>query len=110
MGALLRLTVSALLAAGVASAVALTLFIERSLNRPIRLLLASMAAVERGDLAEAPRLPRKDEMGDLAVGYGRMLRRIRESHPTLGEYLAARIKTGYLCGYSADPGAVVWEL
>jgi len=69
-----------LLVAGVASAVALTLFIERSLNRPIRLLLASMAAVERGDLAEAPRLPRQDEMGDLAVGYGRMLRRIRESH------------------------------
>ncbi len=68
-----------LLVAGVASVVALTLFIERSLNRPIRLLLASMAAVERGGLAEAPRLPRRDEMGQLAAGYGRMLRRIRES-------------------------------
>jgi len=69
-----------LLVAGVATIVALTLFIERSVNRPIRLLLASMAAVERGDLTEAPRLPRKDEMGELAVGYTRMLRRIRESH------------------------------
>jgi two-component system, NtrC family, sensor kinase len=68
-----------LLVAGVTSVAALTLFIERSLNRPIRLLLASMGAVERGDPAEAPSLPRKDEMGRLAVGYGRMLRRIRES-------------------------------
>ena len=68
-----------LLVAGLASIVALTLFIERALNRPIRLLLASMAAVERGELTEAPRLRRNDEMGELAVGYGRMLRRIRES-------------------------------
>jgi len=68
-----------LLVAGIATIVGLTLFIERSLNRPIRLLLASMAAVERGDLAEAPRLPRNDEMGDLAVGYARMLGRIRTS-------------------------------
>ena len=68
-----------LLVAGVATIVALTLFIERSLNRPIRLLLASMAAVERGNLTEAPRLSRNDEMGELAVGYERMLRRIRES-------------------------------
>ena len=68
-----------LLVAGVASIVALTLFIERGLNRPIRLLLDSMAAVERGDLSEAPRLARQDEMGQLAAGYGRMLRRIRES-------------------------------
>jgi len=68
-----------LLVAGVASIAALTLFIERGLNRPIRLLLASMAAVERGDLTKAPLLARNDEMGELAGGYARMLRRIRES-------------------------------
>jgi signal transduction histidine kinase len=68
-----------LLVAGVATIVALTLFIERGLNRPIRLLLASMAAVERGDLTATPPLTRRDEMGELAVGFARMLRRIRES-------------------------------
>ncbi len=68
-----------LLVAGIASSVALTLFIERGLNRPIRLLLASMAAVERGERGEPPRLPRQDEMGQLAAGYERMLRRVRES-------------------------------
>jgi class 3 adenylate cyclase len=31
------------------------------------------------------------------------LGRIRESHPSLGQYLAAHIKTGYLCAYLPDP-------
>lgn len=69
-----------LLVAGVTTIVTLALFIERGLNRPIRLLLASMAAVERGDLTSPPALTRRDEMGELAVGFTRMLRRIRESH------------------------------
>jgi non-specific serine/threonine protein kinase len=56
------------------------------------------SASERARLTVTKRI--KDALG-----------RIRESHPALGEYLVARIKTGYLCGYSADPGAaVVWEL
>ncbi len=69
-----------LLVAGVATIVALTVFIERGLNRPIRLFLASMTAVERGDLAATPPSMRRDEMGELAVGFTRMLDRIRESH------------------------------
>jgi non-specific serine/threonine protein kinase len=31
------------------------------------------------------------------------LGKVRESHPSLGEYLAQRIKTGYLCAYLPDP-------
>jgi class 3 adenylate cyclase len=56
------------------------------------------SASERARLTVTKRI--KDALG-----------RIRESHPALGEHLATRIKTGYLCGYSADPAApVVWEL
>lgn len=56
-----------------------TLFMERSINRPIRALLQTMAAVERGDLTAAPQIVRRDEMGQLADGLAHMLRRIRES-------------------------------
>ena len=58
----------------------LALFTQRSINRPIRELLGTMAAVERGDLSAAPHLARQDEMGHLANGLATMLRRIRESH------------------------------
>jgi len=58
----------------------LALFTERSISRPIRALLDTMAAVEGGDLSAAPQLARPDEMGQLAAGLTHMLRRIRESH------------------------------
>ncbi len=58
----------------------LALFTERSINRPIRTVLETMAAVERGDLSASPYVPRRDEMGRLAGGLTNMLRRIRESH------------------------------
>ncbi|MBI4572846.1 MAG: HAMP domain-containing protein [candidate division NC10 bacterium] len=60
--------------------VSLALFMERNINRPIRALLATMVAVERGDLSVAPVLARQDEMGQLADGLTNMLRRIRTSH------------------------------
>ena len=56
------------------------LFMERSTNRPIRALLHTMAAVERGDLTAEPQIGRQDEMGQLADGLAHMLRRIRETH------------------------------
>jgi two-component system NtrC family sensor kinase len=58
----------------------LALFMERSINQPIRLLLDTMAAVEGGDLSAAPPLARQDEVGRLADGLSSMLGRIRESH------------------------------
>jgi signal transduction histidine kinase len=69
-----------LVVAGITIVTSLALFTERSLNRPIRALLETMAAVERGDLAARPSLARRDEMGQLADGLANMLRRIRESH------------------------------
>jgi signal transduction histidine kinase len=69
-----------LIVVSVTVVLSLALFTERSINRPIRALLATMAAVERGDLSAAPHLARQDEMGRLADGLETMLRRIRESH------------------------------
>ncbi len=69
-----------LVVAGVTIIVSLALFMERNINRPIRALLDTMAAVERGDLSAAPLLARQDEMGQLADGLANMLRRIRKSH------------------------------
>jgi two-component system NtrC family sensor kinase len=67
-----------LLGAGLTIVVTLTLFTERSINRPIRRLLRTMAAAEQGDLSVTPQLARRDEMGQLADGLMHMLRRIRE--------------------------------
>ncbi len=69
-----------LVVASVSIVVSLALFMERSINRPVRALLDTMAAVERGDLSAAPNLSRRDEMGQLAEGLAKMLQRIRGSH------------------------------
>jgi signal transduction histidine kinase len=69
-----------LVAASLTIILGLALFTERSINRPIRTLLDTMAAVERGDLSATPRLTRRDEMGRLGGGLAAMLTRIRESH------------------------------
>jgi signal transduction histidine kinase len=69
-----------LVVASVAVVLGLALFTEWNINRPIRTLLGTMAAVEGGDLSAAPQLARQDEMGQLANGLTNMLRRIRESH------------------------------
>jgi signal transduction histidine kinase len=69
-----------LVVAGITIITTITLFTEKSISRPIRSLLETMGAVERGDLSAAPRLERQDEIGRLAAGLTNMLRRIRESH------------------------------
>ena len=69
-----------LAAASLTIILGLALFTERGINRPIRALLDTMAAVERGDLSATPPVTRRDEMGRLASGLTSMLTRIRESH------------------------------
>jgi len=58
----------------------LILFTDRNVNRPMRMLLATMTAVERGDLSAETPIARRDEMGRLATGLTSMLGRIRASH------------------------------
>jgi len=56
------------------------------------------SAAERARLTVTKRI--KDAVG-----------KVRESHPALGDYLAARIKTGYLCAYVPEPDRPIsWEL
>ena len=68
-----------LVVAGVTVVAGLALFTDRTINRPIRALLGTMASAERGDLSASPGLARRDEMGRLAAGLTHMLTRIRES-------------------------------
>jgi class 3 adenylate cyclase len=65
-----------------------------------------------GQLSAAVGLGGRDRKGASAAERARLtvtkrikdaLARIRESHPALGSYLSARIKTGYLCAYLPDP-------
>jgi two-component system NtrC family sensor kinase len=76
-----------LIVAGVTTIASLALYTEYSINRPIRALLDTMAAVERGDLSVSPRVLKKDEMGQLAEGLTHMLRRIRETYEENTELL-----------------------
>jgi two-component system NtrC family sensor kinase len=69
-----------LILASLAIILGLALFMEHKVNRPIRILLDTMAAVEGGDLSAVPHVARQDEMGRLAGGLTNMLRRIREGH------------------------------
>ena len=55
-------------------------YLQRNVSRPIQVLMGAMAQAEAGDLASEARLARDDEFGRMAVGFNRMLRKIRESH------------------------------
>lgn len=76
-----------LIVASLATIVSLALYTEYSINRPIRVLLDTMTAVERGDLSASARILKKDEMGRLAGGLTRMLHRIQETYEENAELL-----------------------
>ena len=76
-----------LIVASVATILSLALYTEYGINRPIRALLNSMAAAEQGDLSAFPRIRKNDEMGRLAEGLTRMLRRIQETYRENAELL-----------------------
>lgn len=55
-------------------------YLQRNVSRPIQTLMRTMARAEGGDLGAEARLERDDELGELAQGFNRMLRKIKESH------------------------------
>lgn len=55
-------------------------YLQRNVNWPIQALVRTMAKAEAGDLGAEARLERDDELGRLAGGFNRMLRRIQESY------------------------------
>ncbi len=54
-------------------------YLRRNVSRPIQALMRAMARAEGGDLGAEARLERDDELGRLALGFNRMLRKIKES-------------------------------
>jgi signal transduction histidine kinase len=55
-------------------------YLQRNVNRPIQALMATIAQAEAGDLAASAQLHRDDELGRLAAGLNRMLRKVRDGH------------------------------
>ncbi len=55
-------------------------YLQRNVSRPIQVLMRAMARAQGGDLGAEARLERDDELGRLAQGFNRMLRKIKESH------------------------------
>jgi two-component system NtrC family sensor kinase len=77
------MVVSSILIVGV-----LGLYLQRNVSWPIRTLMRTMARAEGGDLGAEARLERDDELGQLARGFNRMLRKIKESHEENAKLLA----------------------
>ncbi len=60
--------------------ISLTVFFGKLVGNPIQQLIGAISRAEKGDLeAEVP-IQRRDELGELAKDFNRMLRTIREAH------------------------------
>ncbi|MHB1559446.1 MAG: sensor histidine kinase, partial [Isosphaeraceae bacterium] len=73
----IRLMVIALLGA-IAMAVAVALFVGRSIRRPIQAVTDAARALARGQLDQVVPAGTSDELGDLALAFNQMARTIRE--------------------------------
>jgi len=63
----------------------MSVFLRRTLHRPIQNLVATMARAEAGDLAAEAGIQTQDELGQLAQSFNRMLLRIRNFNIELQE-------------------------
>ncbi len=73
----IRLMVIALLGA-IAMAVAVALFVSRSIRRPIEAVTNAARALARGQLDQVVPAGTRDELGDMALAFNQMARTIRE--------------------------------
>jgi len=55
-------------------------YLQRNVNRPIQVLVETMARAERGDLEARADVKTPDELGRLAESFNRMLQRIKEGY------------------------------
>ena len=55
-------------------------YLQQNISKPIQVLVGTMARAETGDLGAEATLGRDDELGRLAEGFNRMLRRIQGSY------------------------------
>ncbi len=72
-----RLMAGALIAA-IAMAVGISVWLSRSIERPIRAVTVAARAVARGELDQVIASSRRDELGELSIAFNRMARTIRE--------------------------------
>ncbi len=63
----------------------MSIFLRRTLHRPIQQLVTTMARAEAGDLAAEAHVHTQDELGRLAQSFNRMLLQIRNFHIELQE-------------------------
>jgi len=60
--------------------ITLTLFFRRLVGNPIQKLVVAMSRAEKGDLDAKALIESRDELGELARHFNRMLKTIRETH------------------------------
>jgi signal transduction histidine kinase len=58
----------------------ITLFFKKLVGNPIQKLVEAMNKAEKGDLGAEARIESRDELGELARHFNRMIRTIREAH------------------------------
>jgi len=58
----------------------ITLFFKKLVGNPIQKLVEAMNKAEKGDLGAEARIESRDELGELAKHFNRMIRTLRESH------------------------------
>lgn len=96
-----------ILAVGALAAVVLSRLVARSVAEPLRGLESAMAAVERGDLAVSCPVVGNDELGQVAAGFNRMVRGLRERDRikvTFGKYVTDEIRDEILAGRASLGG------
>ena len=75
-------------ASTVAIVLLMSVFLRQTLHRRLQNLITTMARAEAGDLAAETSVHTKDELGQLAESFNRMLRRIRNFNDELQEKVA----------------------
>ena len=73
-----RNVVAALSVAGLVLSLIGALFVARSVTRPVQALVESARSAERGDYTRTVKLSQRDEIGELAAAFNRMLKGLTE--------------------------------
>ncbi len=88
------LVIAFLLSLAVLAAVALSVFVAKSVSEPLRELRSSMDRIRNGDLDVNIPVVSSDEIGNMAEGFNRMVAGLRERdfiRDTFGSYLSPEI-------------------
>jgi NtrC-family two-component system sensor histidine kinase KinB len=95
-------------AAAVLLATAVSVWLARSVVRPVRELTGSVEAVREGDFDRRVALSSTDELGQLAAGFNRMAETLGEyRRSSLGELLAAKTTLEATLNALPDPVLVI---